>query len=169
MDIAPTLLEMAGVQHPSTFQGREVAPMQGKSWVGTLDQETRSPRGSDDWLGWELFGNRAIRQGDWKISWHYEPFGTWDWQLFDLTKDPGEQYDLSQEFPQRRQALIALWDEYVKMNGVILPERSPFEQASKGLPNPVPEFDNYPPVRGLEAIPWEQLQVLLGGKPKEDR
>jgi len=167
MDIVPTLLELAGVEHPSTFQGREVVPMQGKSWVEMLDQETRSPRGPDEWLGWELFGNRAIRQGDWKISWHYEPFGTWDWQLFDLSKDPGEQYDLSQEFPQRRQALIALWDEYVKRNGVILPERSPFEQAWRQLPNPVPEYDNYPPLRGLEALSYEQLQVLLGGKPKE--
>ena len=55
------------------------------------------------------------------------------------------------------------------MNGVILGERSPFEQASKGLPNPVPESDNYPPVRGMEAIPYEKLKELMSGKTKEDR
>jgi len=169
MDIVPTLLELAGVQHPSTYKGREVVPMQGKSWVGMLEGRTQSPRGPGDWLGWELFGNRAIRQGDWKISWHHEPFGTWDWQLFNLAKDPGEQYDLSTKLPGKRQELIALWDEYVKTNGVILGERSPFEQASKGLPNPVPEFDDYPPIRGLEAIPYEKLKELLGGKTKEGR
>jgi len=169
MDLAPTLLELAGVEHPSTYKGREVVPMQGKSWVGMLEGRTQSPRGPNDWLGWELFGNRAIRQGDWKISWHYEPFGTWDWQLFNLAEDPGEQYDLTAKLPAKRQELIALWDEYVKTNGVILGDRSPFEQASKGLPNPVPESDGFPPVRGMEAIPYETLKKMLGGKTKEDK
>jgi len=164
MDIAPTLLELAGVGHPSTFKGREIVPMQGKSWVKMLDGRTQSPRTSNDWLGWELFGNRAIRQGDWKISWHYEPFGTWDWQLFNLAEDLGEQNDLSDKNPKKRKELIALWDEYVKTNGVIIGERSPFEQAFKKLPTAVPEFDNYPPFRGLEAIPFEKLKQLMSGK-----
>jgi len=161
MDIVPTLLELAGVQHPSTYKGREVAPVQGKSWVGMLGGKTQSPRTSDDWLGWEIFGNRAIRQGHWKISWHYEPFGTWDWQLFNLADDPGEQYDLSDKFPGKRKELIAKWDEYVKMNGVIIGNRSPFEGARKALPDPVQEFDNYPPVRGMEAIPHKKLLELM--------
>jgi arylsulfatase len=169
MDIAPTILELAGIQHPATYKGREIEPMQGKSWVGMLEGDTQSPRTSDDWLGWELFGNRAIRQGDWKITWLYEPLGTEDWQLFNLAEDPGEQQDLSDNLPAKRQELIALWDEYVKTNGVILGERSPFEQASKQLPNRVPEADNYPPVRGLEAMPYEKLMELMGGKTKEDK
>jgi len=168
-DIAPTLLELAGVQHPSTYKGREVVPMQGKSWVGMLEGRTQSPRGADDWLGWELFGNRAIRQGDWKISWHYEPYGTWDWQLFNLAEDPGEQYDLSAKFPEKRTQLVTLWDEYVAMNGVIVGDRSLFEGHRKALPDPVPDSDNYPPVRGMEAIPYEKLMELMGGETKEDQ
>jgi arylsulfatase len=162
MDITPTVLELAGIQHPATYQGREVAPIQGKSWVGMLSGETQSPRTPDDWLGWELFGNRAIRRGDWKISWHYEPFGTWDWQLFNLAQDPGEQHDLSGKSPDKREELIALWDEYVKRNGVIIGERSPFEGARKALPDSVPEFDDWPPVRGMETIPYEKILELLG-------
>ena len=169
MDITPTILELAGVQHPSTYKGRELAPMQGKSWVKMLQGKSRSPRSSNDWLGWELFGNRAIRQGDWKISWHYEPFGIWDWELFNLADDPGEQYDLSGAFPEKRQELIARWDEYVKMNGVIIGERSPFEGARKALPQQVPKFDNYPPMRGLEALPYEKLLELMSGKKKEEK
>jgi hypothetical protein len=46
------------------------------------------------------------------------------------------------------------------MNGVILGERSPFEQLNKALPNSVPEYDNYPPVRGMEAIPHKKLMEL---------
>jgi arylsulfatase len=168
MDITPTLLDLAGVQHPSTYNGLEIEPVQGKSWVEMLNSKTQSPRGPNDWLGWELFGNRAIRQGDWKISWHYEPFGTWDWQLFNLAEDLGEQYDLSGEFPEKRNELIALWDEYVEMNGVIIGDRSPFEQLNKKLPNAVIENDNYPPVRGMEAIPYEVLLKLMSGE-KEDK
>jgi arylsulfatase A-like enzyme len=168
-DIAPTLLELAGVQHHSTYKGREVAPMQGKSWTAMLDGPTQSPRTAHDWLGWELFGNRAIRQGDWKISWHYKPYGTWDWQLFNLAEDPGEQYDLSGKFPEKRTELVALWDEYVETNGVIVGDRSIFEAHRKKLADPVPtESDNFPPIRGLEALPYEKLLKLMAGE-KEDK
>jgi arylsulfatase len=161
MDIAPTLLELAGVEHPTTFGGRDIAPMQGKSWAQMMAGEVQSPRSAEEWLGWELFGNRAIRQGDWKISWLYEPFGIWDWQLYNLAADPGEQYDLSERFPEEKTRLIAHWDEYVEMNGVIVGNRSPFEQARKSLPEAVTDSDSYPPVRGLEAIPHARLLELL--------
>jgi arylsulfatase len=163
MDIVPTVLELAGIEHPSTYKGREIAQVQGKSWVGMLSGSTQSPRTSDDWLGWELFNNRAIRQGDWKISWLYRPLGTEDWQLFNLAEDPGEQYDLSVKFPEKKKALVALWDEYVKMNGVIIGERSPLEGTRKALRDPVPEFDSYPPFRGLEALPYERLIEMMSG------
>ena len=58
--------------------------------------------------------------------------------------------------------LIALWDEYVEMNGVIIGDRSPLEGARKALRDPVSEFDHYPPLRGVEAIPYETLLKLLG-------
>ncbi len=162
-DIAPTMLELAGIEHPASYKGREIAPIQGKSWKGMLSGNTESPRASDDWLGFELFGNRAIRQGDWKISWLYEPFGTEDWQLFNLAEDPGEQHNLSDKFPEKRKELIALWGEYVKTNGVIIGNRSPFERARKALPDPVPEDDSYPPVRGLEALPYKKLIQMMSG------
>jgi arylsulfatase A-like enzyme len=160
-DITPTLLDLAGVKHPSTFKGREIVPMQGKSWVDMLAGRTQSPRTSEDWLGWELFGSRAIRQGDWKISWHNEPFGTRDWQLFNLADDLSEQNDLSDKFPEKRKELIVLWDEYVKTNGVIIGNRSLLEQFRKNLPDPVFEDDNYPPVRGLEALPYKKLMEMM--------
>jgi len=47
------------------------------------------------------------------------------------------------------------------MNGVIVGNRSPYEGAAKALPNAVIESDNFPPVRGLEAIPHKKLIELL--------
>jgi arylsulfatase A-like enzyme len=167
-DIAPTILELAGIEQPATYKGRDIEPMQGKSWVGMLQGDSQSPRTSSDWLGWELFGNRAIRQGDWKITWLYEPLGTEEWQLFNLTNDIGEQYDLSEQFPEKRAELIARWDEYVKTNGVIIGSRSPFEQAGKQLPTRVPDADSYPPVRGLEALPYKKLLELMNGNTENN-
>jgi len=160
-DIVPTILEMAGVEHPSTFKGREIAPVQGKSWVNMLAGKTQSPRSADDWLGWELWGNRAIRQGDWKISWLNDPFGTNDWQLFNLSEDLGEQRDLSAKFPEKKKELIALWDQYAETNGVIIGNRSMIEGFRKGFPDPKFEADNYPPVRGMEAIPHKKLLQMI--------
>ena len=161
MDVTPTLLDLAGIDHPTSFRGRDIEPIQGKSWAQMLAGRVQSPRGPDEWLGWEAFGNRAIRQGDWKIGWHYRPYGIGDWQLFNLDADPGERFDLSEEFPEKKAQLIALWDDYVEMNGVIIGNRSPHERARKALPDPVPDFDSYPPVRGLEALPHQKLIDLL--------
>ena len=164
MDITPTILELAGIRHPSTYKGRRIARMQGKSWVRTLAGKSRSPRGSNDWLGWELFNNRAIRKGDWKISWLYEPFGTEEWQLFHLASDPGEQFDLSARYPGKKLELIALWKKYERRNGVIIGLRSPLEGTRKHLPDAVPEYDSYPPLRGLESLPYQKLLEIMSGK-----
>ena len=67
MDIAPTLYELAGAQNASNIPGSKVAPLEGKSLVPLLAGSVASPRSETDWVGWELFGNRAVRQGDWKI------------------------------------------------------------------------------------------------------
>jgi hypothetical protein len=45
---------------------------------------------------------------------------------------------------------------------VIIGERSPFEGARKALPEAVPEYDSYPPLRGLEALPYKKLIELMG-------
>ena len=84
-------------------------------------------RTDTDWLGWELFGNRAIRQGDWKLLYLLpKAGGKGDWELFNLKNDPAERHDLSAAQPAKRQALLALWEEYVKKNRVILSDAGPF-------------------------------------------
>ena len=75
-DIMPTLLEVAGASYPSTVNGQAAPPLMGKSWVRTLAGEEESPRSGQDYLAWEVFGNRAVRQGDWKLRWQYKPYGT---------------------------------------------------------------------------------------------
>lgn len=97
MDVIPTILELANIEHPITFKGEEVFPLRGASMLSVLKGKKESVHNEDYVMGWELFGRRAIRQGDWKIVW--EPSGIpWkpndpdvihdQWRLFNIVNDP---------------------------------------------------------------------------------
>ncbi|MFO7721446.1 MAG: sulfatase-like hydrolase/transferase, partial [Gillisia sp.] len=146
-DIMPTLLEIANAQYPEKLKdGSELPPLIGKSWLPMLSGKTESPRTDQDYLAWEIFGNRALIQGDWKIRWEYKSLGTENWELFNLAADLGERKDLAKEQPEKLNALLKLWDKYVKENNVIIPSRSPFETMSDQLPPRVPVEAGYPPL-----------------------
>jgi arylsulfatase len=145
-DIMPTLLEIAGASYPKTREGRELPALMGKSWGPVLAGQAESPRTERDYVGWEVFGNRAVRQGDWKLRWQYKPLGKGDWELFNLATDAAERKDLAAERPDKVKELAALWDDYVKANNVILPSRSTFETLEDQLPPRVPDDPGYPPL-----------------------
>ena len=111
-----------------------------------LAGEAASPRGPEDWLGWEHWANRAIRKGDWKLLWLHKPMGIADWELYNLRTDPGETQDLSDKHPEKMKELLAVWDEYVKTNNVILPNRHWFETLEDDLPPRVRVFEGWPPM-----------------------
>ncbi|MGV0951252.1 MAG: arylsulfatase [Azonexus sp.] len=145
-DIMPTLLEVAGTSYPKTSGGSELPPLMGKSWGPMLTGQVESPRTTKDHLGWEVFGNRAVRQGDWKLRWQYKPFGKGDWELYNLATDPAERIDLAAERPDKLKEMLGLWNDYVQANNVILPSRSTFETLEDKLPQRVPDDPGYPPL-----------------------
>jgi len=159
-DIVPTLLEIAGTSYPKTNEGHEVPALMGKSWGLVLAGQAESPRTEKDYLGWELFGNRAVRQGEWKLRWEYKPLGKGDWELFNLEADPAERKDLAAEQPDKVKALVALWDSYVRANDVILPSRSVFETLDDQLPKRVPDDPGYPPlIYKRQFVPPKDMMV----------
>ena len=145
-DLMPTLLEIAGASYPKTHEGREVPPLIGKSWGPVLAGHAESPRTGQDYLAWEIFGNRAVRQGGWKIRWQHKSFGKGDWELYNVAADPAERNDLAAKHPDKMKEMLALWDDYVKANNVILPSRSMFETLEDQLPPRVPVDTGYPPL-----------------------
>ncbi|RPJ13428.1 MAG: arylsulfatase [Deltaproteobacteria bacterium] len=145
-DLMPTLLEIAGAGYPKTHEGRELPKLIGKSWGPVLAGQAESPRTGQDYLAWEIFGNRAVRQGDWKIRWEYKSLGKGDWELFNVAADPAERNDLAAKHPDKVKEMLALWDDYVKANNVILPNRSMFETLEDQLPPRVPVESGYPPL-----------------------
>jgi arylsulfatase len=128
MDIAPTFLKIAGTSYPTSYRGRSVEPMRGKSLVSLLAGQRDAVRTQDEPIGWEFLSWRALRMGDWKATWISAPFGASDWQLFDVAKDPGEAHDLAGQHPELLQRLAEQWEAYEREVGVVLPEA--------GLPMP---------------------------------
>ena len=124
MDFAPTLLELAGIEHPgASYKGREVLPMRGLSLLPYLGGETEQVHPRTEPVGWELFGNNALHKGGWKIVWVWPDYGPGRWQLYNLDDDPGETRDVSQENPAKLEELLADWDRYVEEAGVVVLDR----------------------------------------------
>ncbi len=102
IDIVPTILELAGVKADQPAgtpprPGRSLLPVFKKDRV--LEERT---------LWWCHSGNRAIRQGDWKLSAKGGKEGIWE--LYDLGVDRCEMNDLALKFPQKVEQLAQKWD-----------------------------------------------------------
>ena len=99
--------------------------MNAKSILPFLRGETSTHRSADEWLGYELFGNSAVFQGDYKAY----RLGAWlqsagvesagQWQLYNLEEDPSELHNLAEQEAERLTELIALYAEYSESMGVI--------------------------------------------------
>ncbi|KAE8230480.1 hypothetical protein CF326_g4522 [Tilletia indica] len=122
MDILPTLLSLSNLAHPypQPFQNRQILPLRGLSLTPLLSGEVEEIHdGEKEFLGWELFGQQAVRRGRWKAV--YVPSMGDGWRLFDLEQDPGETEDLAEREGEVLARLIEDWTTYESEVGVILP------------------------------------------------
>lgn len=102
VDVVPTLLELAGVVKPEKWQGQPIPPAPGVSLKAVFGKDEALPR---ETLWWLHEGNRAIRQGDWKlVAAKGQP-----WELYDLSKDRTEQHDHAALMPEKVRELEAAW------------------------------------------------------------
>jgi arylsulfatase len=93
--------------------------MQGRSVLDLLEGKAATPYAEASRVGYELFGMKAFFDGSWKILLMPKPFGTGEWELFNLEQDPAELHDLSGQHPDKLKEIIALWEQYKKDNGVL--------------------------------------------------
>jgi arylsulfatase A-like enzyme len=120
MDLAPTLLDLAGVAPPvKHYNGREVEKIRGCSMTPYLFGQADEVHLQDHATGWELFGRRGIRQGSWKALFIPLPEGPEVWQLYNLANDLGETTDLAASHPAKLTELLKLWEKYVEEAGVL--------------------------------------------------
>jgi arylsulfatase/uncharacterized sulfatase len=139
MDITPTILDLAGVDPPgSHYGGRRVEPIKGRSLLPLARGEVDRVYAETESVGFELIGNAALFQGDYKIVRNRPPVGDDRWYLYDIVKDPGETRDLSSAMPERLQQMLAEYDDYVAKNGV-LEVPADYNQTFQGISNAIRE------------------------------
>lgn len=121
-DLAPTLLNMAGVEHPDTiFNGRKIYPMDGVSMMEWLAGQRDYAHEKDKAHCWELYGRRAVLKGDWKAEYYDKPYGKGDWELYQLKQDPAQLIDLASTETEKLNELITDWEGYASSYQLTLP------------------------------------------------
>ncbi len=116
MDIAPTILSMAGVEYPKTYQGKPLAAMQGISLAGLFTGEQQAACNHERALGWEFVGVKGVRKGSWKLA---QQGGEPEFHFFNLNDDPYESKDLAETLPEQFLEMKKVYEQYRDENGVV--------------------------------------------------
>ena len=112
IDFLPTFLDLAGAEHPGSCTGKPTPPLPGESLREAL-QGRDVPRHTP--IFWEHEGNRAVRDGDWKlVSANGGP-----WELYNMAEDRTELNDLATAEPDRVAALASRYDAWAAATGVL--------------------------------------------------
>jgi arylsulfatase A-like enzyme len=106
IDIVPTLLELAGVHASATWNGIPAPALPGRSLVPTFVRDAGVER---EPLFFSHDGNRALREGDWKLVSSRQNGNLWE--LYDLGKDRRESVDLVARQPERVRRMETRWQE----------------------------------------------------------
>lgn len=112
IDLLPTCLDVAGITYPESFAGETIYwPVEGSSLLPLL----RHGRETGGNLCWEHEGNRAIREGKWKLVADHGHA----WELYDMDSDRTEMHDLAATNPEYVAVLAAKYDAWTKRIGVL--------------------------------------------------
>jgi len=137
VDIAPTLYELAGARYPKRHGGNEIGGLEGVSLLPALRGESL---GRTSPIFFEHEGNRAVRDGDWKlVSRHGKA-----WELFNISTDRSEQRDLASAEPERLAEMTAQYEGWAERCGVLpwpLKRREAYEPPTYDYPLTSPELD----------------------------
>jgi arylsulfatase len=134
IDVAPTVLEVAGLPQPTMVNGVTQAPIEGTSMAYSFDAADAPER--HDVQYFEMFGNRGVYFKGWSaVTKHRTPwelgsatvpaFDDDTWELYDGSQDWTQARDLSKEQPDKLRELQRLWLlEAAKYNVLPLDDRT---------------------------------------------
>jgi arylsulfatase A-like enzyme len=120
-DLAPTLLDLVGIDPLHDRDGVAVKPMTGHSMVPTL-RDAQAPAQRTEAV-YEMIGHRGFYRDGWEVVTLHQPWTAFDdteWELYDLTSDRTELRNLAEAEPEKLAELTAAW-EAAAWDGQIYP------------------------------------------------
>lgn len=120
-DLMTTFVDYAGGKYPETFNGNQITPMEGVSLKNAFSGKKMK---REQPIFWEHEGNRAMRDGDWKLvsQYNYGQKKFMDWELYNLKTDRSELNDLSAEQADRKKQMIQEYENWASRVGVVSKE-----------------------------------------------
>ena len=112
IDLMATCVDLAGAKYPTKFAGERILPMEGVSLRAAFEGK---PLNRPQPIFWEHEGNRAVREGKWKLVSKHPGA----WELYDMEADRTELNDLSAAHPDQTSELKAKWEAWAKRVGVL--------------------------------------------------
>ena len=134
IDVAPTILEAAGLPEPTMVNGVQQSPMEGRSMLYTFNQPAEPEH--HDLQYFEMFANRGIYHRGWSaVTKHRTPwvmvggalpaFDDDVWELYDGSSDYSQARNLAAEHPEMLAKLQRLWlIEATKYNVLPMDDRT---------------------------------------------
>jgi len=139
-DIAPTVMEAAGLPFPTSVNGADQKPFEGVSLIYAFDDPDAADQHTTQYF--EMFGNRAIYNDGWvaaakhRTPWASAPDGPLDqdnWELYHVADDFSQANDLAASNPEKLKELQALFVEEAIKNDVLPLDDRVFERFNASI------------------------------------
>ncbi|MGZ4693586.1 MAG: arylsulfatase [Acidimicrobiales bacterium] len=171
IDVTPTLLEVLGLEAPSTYAGVEQMPVHGTSFAYTFAEAGARAPTRHVTQHFEMGGHRAMWHDGWKaVTYHpfASPYEDDVWELYHVDEDYSELHDLAEARPDKLAELVERWwaaadefgvlpldDRMVERLGLLSPPGSPRQIDSFRLP---PGVRRIPPI-GVPFVPSRSYAI----------
>jgi arylsulfatase len=157
-DVTPTIYDMLGIELPDEVKGYTQWSLEGTSLTYSFEQGDAPAQKETQY--YTMLGSRGIWHKGWKANTVHPTIANWGnfnqdkWALYNVAEDRSEVHDLSEQYPEKLEALKTLWyHEAGKYQGFPLEDRSPVEVLTTPRPQLSPPRDRYIYTPGTSEVP----------------